>query len=66
MSRAQLTAEKVETGYRVLATLPDGTKEYPQEDLIQMTKENCYSAMSCLYRSSVWDYNADNHTIDID
>ena len=66
MGRAQLTAEPVEKGYRVLATLPDGTKEYPQENLIQMTEEDCYFAMACLYKCADWDYNDQDHTIEID
>lgn len=64
--RAKIKAKKTGNGrYTMIAILPNGEVEYPQEGYEYDKKSEVFSAAYEMYgRTKCWDYK--NHTIKID
>lgn len=63
--RAKIRAKKTSDGYVMIAVLPSGAIEYPQEGKVHKTRSAVFADAAHLYSSSIWDYDPDKHTIDI-
>jgi|GEM_PF-3162168 hypothetical protein len=68
--RAKIRAQKVGSGYRMIAILPHTDEiEYPQEGLVHAKRSDVYRDADAMYGhdgAGVWAYNPRNHTIKID
>jgi hypothetical protein len=64
--RAQLRADKVEGGYELVCVLADGIIEYPQEGKTHKTPEDVWEDAAAMYAPGCWQYDPDNHTIEVE
>lgn len=63
---ARLQALKVAGGYTMVAILPNGKKEYPQENKIHKTENSIWEDAKAMYgRQPTWEYNGNKKTITI-
>jgi hypothetical protein len=66
-NRARISAEKKESGRWVMvAILPDGGKEYPQEGLEHDKRSDVFRDAYAMYHGSTWQYDEIKHTVVID
>lgn len=64
--RAKISTKKTDEGYVMIAEMPNGGIEYPQECKPHKTKTSVYRDAEAMYSCGTWDYNSDDHTFEID
>lgn len=63
--RVKIKAIKNDNGNYVMAADIRGIREYPQEGLEHKNRQSIYDDAHYMYSSSVWSYNEDDHTIEV-
>jgi len=64
--RAKISTEKTSDGYVMIAWLPSGETEYPQEGKTHKTKKSVYRDAEAMYSCGTWEYDPIKHTIKTD
>jgi hypothetical protein len=64
--KARIRSEKNDEGrFVMVAILPDGEKEYPQEGLSHEKRSQVFDDARIMYNNQTWKWNDKKHTINI-
>lgn len=64
--KAKIKTERTDEGYVMIAVLPNGEIEYPQEGRPHKTRKSVFIDAEKMHSCGTWEYDAVKHTIKID